>query len=327
MISVLESGMTEPQRQISSQAPVQIPLQVAFQGEPGAYSEQALRQFFCSENADAVYPRQEFVGLETFPCADFRRMFEVVQNNEVPFAVVPLENSLAGSIMENYDLLLEYPDLCICGETRLRVSHMLIAAKGSSLSQIQLVRSHPQALAQSRHFLEQHGLEPLANFDTAGSVRELKDRPEAHVAAIAGALAAEIYDMGILARAIESNPHNYTRFAIVSRFDSGLLRPRIADYERQKPGRRFGNKWSICLRLRNFSGSLATALEIFQKYQLDLTKLESRPIMGQPWSYRFYLDTLIAKDMTESREAAFFRELEHISQEYRIIGRYWENLK
>ncbi len=312
----------------------QSPLIVAFQGEPGAYSEQALRQFFYSENAKAVFPSQRFGRLESLPCASFRQIFEAVQSGRALFATVPLENSLAGSIMENYDLLLEYPDLCICGETRLRVSHMLIAAKGSKLEQIRVVRSHPQALAQSSHFLEQHQLQALANFDTAGSVRQLKERAEPHVAAIASALAAEIYDMEILARAIESNPHNYTRFAIVSRCDSELLQAQATDAQRQNSGEgrgkgpKWGDKWSLCLRLRNFSGSLATALEIFQKYRLDLTKLESRPIMGQPWSYRFYLDTLISGELDqEDREQEFFRDLERISEEYRVIGRYWENLK
>ena len=308
-------------------------LSVAFQGEPGAYSEQALRQFFCSDKGGAIYPDKSFAGLKPLPCANFRGIFAAVQDGRADFATVPLENSLAGSIMENYDLLLEYPQLCICAETRLRVSHMLIAAKGSELRHLKTVRSHPQALAQSSHFIERHGLQAVANFDTAGSVRELSENPiasggasgKASIGAIASALAAEIYDMKILARAIENNPHNYTRFAIVC--DARRLRSQIAAWEKQRPGQKFGDKWSICLRLRNFSGSLARALQIFQHYELDLTKLESRPIMGQPWSYRFYLDTRIAGDLTPAKEAEFFGELGRISEEYRVIGRYWENLE
>ncbi|MEM9423332.1 MAG: prephenate dehydratase domain-containing protein [Spirochaetota bacterium] len=323
-------------------------LKVAFQGEPGAYSEQALRQFFRSQAAAAILPPDfrevlaqplektlgktlgkppdHWGSLERVPCPHFRDMFEAVQKSEVAFAVVPLENSLAGSIAENYDLLLEYPDLCICGETRLRVSHMLIAAKGSRLAQIRTVRSHPQALAQSSRFLEQHGIQAVANFDTAASVRELKEQPQPHVAAIAGTLAAEIHDMQILESAIENNPHNYTRFAIVTRSDSKLLQTQVQNYERG--GGKFGNKWSFSLRLRHFSGSLAAALEIFHQYRLDMTKLESRPIMGQPWSYRFYIDALIGSNMADGQaEMEFFRELERISEECRVIGRYWENLK
>ncbi len=304
-------------------------VQVAFQGEPGAYSEQALFQFFQQGQGDTIYFKEQFNGLEPFSCKDFRTMFESVQRGQVAFAVVPLENSLAGSIMENHDLLTEYPDLCICAETRLRVSHTLIAAKGSKFQQIRQVRSHPQALSQSSHFLEQHGLQPVANFDTAGSVRELKEQPATHVAAIASALAAEIYDMEILARAIENNHRNYTRFAIVSRWNSALLQAKINSHKRQGQGRKFGNKWSMCLTLHHSSGSLATALRIFQKYQLDLTRLESRPIMGQPWSYRFYIDTLLSSEMKcndNQAESAFFDELHQISKECRVLGRYWENL-
>ena len=300
-------------------------VQIAFQGEPGAYSEQALRQFFDSESADWVFPRTEFGAIQHLPFASFREIFEAVQSGIADFAIVPLENSLAGSIAENYDLLLEYSDLCICAETRLRVSHALIGIEGSTLEQIRVVRSHPQALAQSSHFLQKYNLQPLANFDTAGSVRELKERPEVHIGVIASILAAEIYNMKILVRHIENNPHNYTRFAIVCRSDSQLLRSQMERYEQQSAGAKFGDKWSFCFRLRNFAGSLATALQLFQKYELNLSKLESRPIMGQPWSYRFYLDTRISRGFQQEEE--FFRELGQISEEYRVIGRYRENLK
>ena len=312
---------------ISSGISISRAVKVAFQGEPGAYSEQALFQFFHQGQSDTIYFKEQFNGLEVSPCPDFRTMFEAVQHGHVAFAVVPLENSLAGPIMENHDLLMEYPDVCICAETRLRVSHTLIAAKGSTLEQIKQVRSHPQALAQSSHFLQKHGLQPVANFDTAGSVRELKEQPNSTVAAIASALAAEIHDMEILAQAIESNHRNYTRFAIACRWDSPLLHSKVHSHERQ--GIKFGNKWSMCLTLHHSSGSLATALNIFQKYQLDLTRLESRPIMGQPWSYRFYIDTLLSAEMKQSNnqaEAAFFAELNQISEQCQVLGRYWQNL-
>ena len=305
---------------------------VAFQGEPGAYSEQALQKFFMgapgvpAAPAARIYPQEKYRDIEDLPCKDFRSLFQAVAKGRAVFAVVPLENSLAGSIMENYDLLFAYyHDLCICGEIRLPVSHMLIAAKGSRLEQIQVVRSHPQALAQSSLFLERHNFQPVAAFDTAGAVKQLKENPDHSVAAIASSLAAEIYSMEILAAAIENNPHNYTRFAIVARRDCQLLQERISSYEQNSS--KFGDKWSISLQLRNFPGNLATALTVFQKYELNLTKLESRPIIGKPWSYRFYLDTLISPKMNVAEtEQEFFAQLKEMSEEYQIIGRYWENL-
>lgn len=283
------------------------PVVVAFQGEPGAYSEQALLEFFAvSEHSRTL----EVSGTpEVLACPNFRAMFRAVLEGRARFAMVPIENSLAGTIAENYDLLLEYLDLKIYGETKLRVSHMLIGNPGSRLSDIRIVKSHPQALAQSAQFLEKYGLRPIANFDTAGSVRELRDRPEKEVAVIAGSFAAEIYRMEILARAIETNPHNYTRFALVGH----------SSRETELPN---SNKMTFCIRLKDSPGSLSFVLRLFHTFKLNLSKLESRPIVGQPWSYRFYLDAIVGEELPDH----FYLELSRITEELRVVGRYPENI-
>jgi chorismate mutase/prephenate dehydratase len=171
---------------------------VAFQGEPGAYSEEAAIRFF-GKSTKGV-PRETLDGA-----------FEAVQNGEAPFAIVPVENSLEGSVTRAYDLLLGSP-LMICGEAELRISHCLIAMEGATLDTIKYVYSHPQALGQSRNFLSHLKAEIIPASDTAGSVKMIKEQGRLDSAAVASARAAEIYGLKIIAREIEDSPHNFTRF-------------------------------------------------------------------------------------------------------------------
>jgi chorismate mutase/prephenate dehydratase len=264
---------------------------VAYQGEPGAYSEEAAIRFFGKSTKGIPYDNLD-------------QVFEVVEAGEVPFAVVPVENSLEGSITRAYDLLLDSP-LMVCGETELRISHCLIAIEGATLDTVKFVYSHPQALGQSRNFLKQLKAEIVPASDTAGSVRMIKERGQLDCAAVASARAAELYGMAIIAREIEDNPHNFTRFFVLSKEDSPAT----------------GNdKTSIVFSLKHKPGALYDCLGEFARRKVNLTKLESRPTRHQPWEYNFYMDFAGHREEKEVGEA--LKALEEHAVFVKILGSY-----
>jgi chorismate mutase/prephenate dehydratase len=264
---------------------------VAYQGEPGAYSEQAAVRFFG--------PSTKGVPYETLDEA-----FEAVQNGAAPFAIVPVENSLEGSITRAYDLLLDSP-LMICGETELRISHCLIAMEGATVDTIKYVYSHPQALGQSRNFLRHLKAEIVPASDTAGSVKMIKEQGKIDSAAVAGANAAELYGMQILAKEIEDNPHNFTRFFVLSKEDSPPT----------------GNdKTSIVFTLKHKPGALYDCLRVFAERKINLTKLESRPTRHQVWDYNFYMD--FSGHREEKAIAEALKALEEHAVFVKILGSY-----
>jgi chorismate mutase/prephenate dehydratase len=236
-------------------------LRVTFQGELGAYSESAVYSFFGE-------------SVEVKPCESFAEVFESVKTDTVNYGVVPIENSIEGSVNRTYDLFLEY-DLKVCGEIILRISHCLIAHPNTKLTQIKTVYSHPQALAQCRKFLEQHKLKATAAFDTAGSVKMIKEQKLTDAAAIASERAAQIYNMTILAREIEDIKNNSTRFFVLNKQDS--------PYTEQ-------DKTSIIFAAKSIPGALYQVLKEFAERNINLTKIESRPTKSTPWEYHFYLD-------------------------------------
>jgi chorismate mutase/prephenate dehydratase len=236
-------------------------MKVAFQGELGAYSESAVYSFFGQ-------------SAEVKPCKSFDEVFESVKTGDVNYGVVPIENSIEGSVNRTYDLFLEY-DLKVCGEIIIRISHCLIAHQGTKLDQIKTVYSHPQALAQCRKFLEEHKLKATATFDTAGSVKMIKEEKLMDSAAIASERAAEIYNMTILAREIEDVKNNSTRFFVLNKQDSL--------YSGQ-------DKTSIIFAAKSIPGALYQVLKEFADRNINLTKIESRPTKSTPWEYHFYLD-------------------------------------
>jgi chorismate mutase/prephenate dehydratase len=236
-------------------------MQVAFQGEKGAYSESAVYSFFGS-------------ATDIKPCRDLSEVFETVKNEETDYGVVPIENSLEGSVNQTYDLFLEH-DLQVCGEIVLRIVHCLIAHPGTSLDHVKKVYSHPQALAQCKKFLEQLSCQLIPAFDTAGSVKMIKEEGVRDAAAIASETAAKIYAMEIVAKEIEDSPNNYTRFFVLSKHDS--------PYSGE-------DKTSMIFSAKNTPGALYQVLEEFAERKIDLTKIESRPTKKTPWEYNFYLD-------------------------------------
>lgn len=236
-------------------------MNIAFQGERGAYSEAALIQAFGEE-------------VSPLPCASFDRVFEAVAQHEAEAAVIPIENSLAGSILDNYDLLLAH-DLTIIGEIHLMVRHCLLAKPGRRLEDVRVAYSHPQALAQSAPYLRARGIESRAAYDTAGAAKELAGRDEEGAAAIASARAAAIYALDVLAEGIQSRQDNTTRFFVISRTRPEGLR---------------AEKASLVLSAPNRPGGLYAVLGAFARRGLNLTKLESRPTQDTPWEYHFYVD-------------------------------------
>lgn len=266
-------------------------VRMAFQGERGAYSEMA----GLAALGDQIEP---------VPHRTFEAVFAAVEAGEVERGIVPIENSLAGSIHRNYDLLLRH-NLHIVGETQLRITHCLIANPGVSLSEIRVVRSHPQALAQCEHRLSEMGVETEAAADTAGSVLALRKSGARDAAALASRLAAEVYSMAILREAMEDSDQNFTRFLVLGR----------------EPVMPTGDcKTSIVFALENRPAALFRALACFALRDVDLTKIESRPNPGSPWQYHFYLDFVGSQHDGGGRRA-----LDHLAEMatvLRVLGTY-----
>jgi len=274
-------------------------LTVAFQGEHGAFSESAARRILGSE-----------VSLR--PCVTFEDMFGAVRSGKADCCVAPIENSLAGSIHRNYDLMIE-SGLSIFGETNVKIVHNVIAAPKVTLEQIRRIYSHPVALAQClRFFRANPGIEAIPTHDTAGAVRDVMDRQQPDEAAIASAQAAEIYGATIVASSVEDHEQNFTRFL--------LLAPDACASEVRpiEPARRW--KTSLMLRLADKPGALFRALGAFALFDIDLSKIESRPIAGRPWEYAFYIDVIGRR--TEAPLERAIGNLEQTADEIRVLGSY-----
>ena len=234
---------------------------VAFQGETGAYSESAVFQIF----GPTVKPK---------PCKNFSDVFRNVKSGLTKYGVIPIENSIEGSVSPVYDLFLQY-DLKVAGELALRIEHCLIANQETDLEDVQVVYSHPQALGQCRGYLEKLGVSTGSTYDTAGSVKMIKEQGMIHAAAIASERSAEIYGMKILAKNIEDTLSNYTRFFVLS------------EDEFPPTG---NDKTSIIFSTKHVAGAFYEALGEFAAWGINMTKIESRPTKENLWEYNFYLD-------------------------------------
>jgi prephenate dehydratase len=246
---------------------------VSFQGEAGAFSQVAAQQL---AGPDAV----------PVPLPTFQQVFESVASGKCDCAVIPIENTLHGSVHENYDHLLRF-DLLIQGETFVRIVHNLIAPAGVRFADIQRVYSHPVALNQCRSFFEANpAIEQVPFYDTAGSVKMVTEEKRTDAAAIASATAAGIYGAKILRKSIEDDRANFTRFFLLKKPASSSRR--TAGPEPGAPGTKF--KTSLVFTVRNVPGALFKCLSAFALRDLNMTKIESRPLRGKPWEYLFYLD-------------------------------------
>ena len=265
---------------------------VAFQGEPGAFSEEAAVKLLGSQ-------------IETIPRTTFEAMFAAIAEGAADFVLAPVENSLAGSVYRCYDLLLE-SKLSISAEVILPISHNLIGPPGAALEQVRFVQSHPVALAQCTRFFEAHPqITRVAAEDTGGSVREVVRAGDPQRAAIASRRAAEIYGGCILQSHLEDHHHNYTRFVLLS----------------PKPDESKGaNKISLVIFLLHQPGALHKALEPLARENINLVKIESRPIVGHPFEYCFYLDLMASPE--DRKMQAALEELRRRTKEVRILGCY-----
>jgi len=266
-------------------------VKVAFQGEPGAYSESAIYSFFGSQSQPIPYRR-------------FSDVFRSVETGETEFGVVPIENSIEGSVNQVYDLFLKY-DHKVCGEIVLKIAHCLIANPGTSLEDVKVIYSHPQALDQCRGFLESLNCELISTYDTAGSVKIIKEKELMDAGAVAGERAAEIYGMSILAEDISDNPYNYTRFFVLSKTDAPSS----------------GNdKTSVIFSTKHLAGALYQVLREFAERGINLTKIESRPTKRRPWEYNFYLD--FEGHRSEKRCAEALEGLRNKAVFVKVLGSY-----
>jgi prephenate dehydratase len=271
-------------------------VRIAFQGEPGAYSEAA-----------AIEWRP---GSDVMPCPAFEDVFDAVESGRAACGVLPIENSIGGTIHRNYDLLIGH-DLRIIGEVELAVVHALVALPGTTLDRVRQIYSHPQALAQCDRYLRSRtGVEVVATYDTAGSARLIRERGLVEAAAIASERAAQVFQLEVLESSIQDFADNVTRFLVVGR-------GRAAEEARQSPA---ANKTTIVFSVPNEPGSLFKALSVFALRGIDLTKLESRPIPGRPWEYLFYAD--LAAGL---HAFACGRALSHLGEfapSVRVLGSY-----
>ncbi|GIW12195.1 MAG: prephenate dehydratase [Dehalococcoidia bacterium] len=269
-------------------------MRVAFQGERGAYSEAAASALL----GPAIVP---------VPCATFEDVFQRVEAGDCERGVVPIENSLAGSVHQNYDLLLRH-QLYIVGELSFRIRHCLIALPGVRKADVRKVYSHWQALAQCERYLARLGVATAPFYDTAGAVKALAEEGRNDAAAIASRRAAEVYGLEVVEEGIEDEPENYTRFLALAREPA------------PRPPTEVPVKTSIVFSMTNVPGALFRALAAFALRDIDLTKIESRPLKGRPWEYVFYLDFA-----GHAAEGPGKRALDHLAEMatlLRVLGSY-----
>jgi len=264
---------------------------VAFQGEKGAYSEEAALKYFGDKT-------------KAKPCRSLQQVFDSVRRKSVDFGIVPAENSIEGSVNQTYDLLLESP-LKICGEIKIRISHCLLALPGTKPKDLKVVYSHSQALAQCAQFLETLHVETEPTYDTAGSAKMIRERQLHGAGAIASERAAEAYDLAILQRNIEDYPENFTRFFIIGWEDASAT------------GK---DKTSVVFGTTHTPGSLHKALSELATRKINLTKIESRPVRTTPWEYHFFVD--FAGHRTDHECAEALEALKKSTTFLKVLGSY-----
>lgn len=278
-------------------------VQCAYCGKRGAYAEQAIGRYFDG-------------AAEAVSMNSFRDAFQAVIDGKVDFAMIPIENSLAGSVYDNYDNLTRFPDATITGAIHMRIQHALLGAKGATIDDIKTVYSHPQGFLQCSKLLSEHS--SWAKIDaasTATAAQFVAEKGDKENAAIASIVNANYYNLEVIRESIEDDPRDYTRFVIISNknkkdaLPSATLRP---------------NKASFMFCVKNEAGALYESLGIFQKNALNLTRLESRPVFGEPWKYWFYVDAELKEGTSDSYMAEVLDQLKEKAEQIRLLGVYSE---
>jgi prephenate dehydratase len=264
-------------------------IRVSFQGERGAYSEAAAKAFFNTE-------------IQTVPLPTFAEVLENTTQDKTEYSILPVENSLEGSVGESYDLLY-FTSLNAIGEIYYRIEHCLIGI--GTLREIDTVYSHPQALGQCRNFIEKHKMKTVPAYDTAGSVKIIKELNKKNIACIASNNASKIYSVAVISKDIANNSNNYTRFLILSK------------NKKNETGK---DKTSIIFSIKHEPGSLYRVIENFHRYNVNLTKIESRPMKTNTWEYNFYVD--FEGHEKNQQIAKMLKEINHETLFMKILGSY-----
>lgn len=272
---------------------------ITIQGEPGCFHEAAASEFFKGED------------IETIPCETFPDMFDYLRSDSSLLGVVAIENTIAGSLLQNHELLRQ-SNLTIVGEYKMHISHVLAALPGQVIEDLTEVNSHPMALMQCEKFLLQHpNLKMVEKNDTAGSAREISQKQLKGHAAVCGKYAAELYGLNVLAEDIQTNKRNFTRFLMVA--DPIEADSLLSGVEK--------NKASLVFSLPHTQGSLSKILTIFSFYDINLSKIQSLPIIGREWEYRFYIN-LTFDNYTRYRQS--IDAVRPLINDFKILGEYSE---
>lgn len=283
----------------------------AYSGSRGAYAEQAIMHFFENE-------------VETVSCKNFREVFQAVLDGKTDYGMIPIENCLAGSVYENYDNLLRFEDVSIVGSIKLRIEHSLLGIKGTTIDSIKAVYSHPQGFSQCGNFLNDKNWNQIECPSTSFAAKSVEEKNSTECAAIASSYAAIPSHLEVIRTGIEDDPRNYTRFIIIASTNtinaSGKTGDEIIELENGKKGQL---STSVVFNVKNEPGALLECLSVFRKYNLNMTRLESRPIPGQPWKYLFYADSTIEKKETMKD---FLDELGNTAENVKLLGIYREIL-
>ncbi len=272
---------------------------IAIQGEPGCFHDAAARSFF---NDDEV---------ETIPCDTFISMFDLLKTDASMLGIVAIENTIAGSLLQNHELLRQSNHI-IVGEYKMHISHVLAALPGQTIEELTEVNSHPMALMQCEQYLLRHSnLKMVEKNDTAGSAKEISEKHLMGHAAVCGKYAAELYGLNILEEGIQTNKRNFTRFLVIA---DPVEAPAIL-------GNKVKNKASLVFTLPHTHGSLSKILTIFSFYDINLSKIQSLPIIGREWEYRFYIN-LTFDDYTRYRQS--IDAVRPLINDFKILGEYAE---
>lgn len=285
----------------------------AFSGKRGAYAEQAISRYFDE-------------GVSALPVDSFREIFQNVVDGHADYGMVPIENTLAGSVFENYDNLSQYEDASIVGAVHLRIQHALLGVKGATADTVKKVYSHPQAISQCAKFLSHHAdWNKVECISTATAASEVASSGSPENAAIASAVNAGYYKLDVIQDGIEDDPANYTRFVVIAANHVKKSVQGMADSSRAESGIR-ANMASFMFCVKNEPGALYTCLGVFQSFKMNLTRLESRPIAGQPWRYRFYADASLSEAGKDTAEYvnSVMTALKVQAEDVRLLGIYAE---
>ncbi len=284
----------------------------AYSGVRGAYAEIAVLHYFDHCNT--------ILSLK-----NFREVFQAVQDGRADYGMIPIENSLAGSVFENFDNLMRFEDISITGSIKLRIEHALLGVKGSSEKTIKTVYSHPQGLAQCSDYIERQKWEQVECASTSDAARLVKEKASPENAAISSTTAAEGFKLEVIRTGIETDPHNYTRFIVISANNTGSVRIDAKGFSSNAYSSAKGKAMaSVCFCAKNQPGALLHCLGVFQSFNLNMTRLESRPIQGQPWRYMFYADLALENGQNGGIIEKAVSNLINVAEDVRLLGKYYE---